>query len=201
MEGQGGGPVFGHFTARLRHVNLNRPGGPKPMLGETWRVRVYRLRDRFLFDIESAQTCAADSPLVVEEYHYGGMMVRGARAWLAPGNGDFLTSEGKTRTNGNHTRPRWCDIHGQLDGRATGICVLSHPANLRSPQPVRLHPTMPYFCFTPATLGQFKLEPGGPPLVSRYRFYVHDGALDVKEAERLWNDLAEPPVVRVVENK
>jgi len=198
MESSGGGSVFGHFTARLRHVSLNGPAGPEPMLDETWRVRVYRLSDYFLFDLESSQTCAGTSPMVVENYHYGGLMVRGHAAWLAPGAGDFLTSQGKTRRDGNHTRPRWCDIHGRLDGRPTGICVLDHPDNLRFPQPVRLHPTMPYFCFTPATLGSFSHQPGKPPLVSRYRFCVHDGPPDAKQADRLWHDLAEPPSVRVV---
>ena len=198
MLGASAGPVFAHFAARLRHVSLNGPAGPEPMLDETWCVRVYNLRDYFLFDLESSQTCAGKSPLVVEQYHYGGLMVRGHAAWLSAGAGDFLTSQGKTRRDGNHTRPRWCDIHGRLDGRRTGICVLDPPTNFRFPQPVRLHPTMPYFCFTPATLGSFTLEPGGAPLVSRYRFYVHAGPLDVKEAERLWNDLAQPPKVRVV---
>ena len=48
------------------------------------------------------------------------------------------------------------------------------------------------------TLGTFKLEPGGAPLVSRYRFYVHDGALDPKAANRLWADLAQPPELHIV---
>ena len=197
-EGTGAGPVFGHFAARLRHVSLNGPAGPEPMLDETWHVRVYSLSDYYLFDLESSQTCAGASPLVVEKYHYGGLMVRGHAAWIGAGAGDFVTSQGKTRRDGNHTRPRWCDIHGRLEGRPTGICVLGHPANLRFPQPVRLHPTMPYFCFTPATLGSFTQKPGGAALVSRYRFYVHDGPVDPKQADRLWHDLAEPPKIRVV---
>ncbi len=194
----GGGPVFGAFTVRLRHVSLNAPGGPKAMLDETWHVRVYDFADRFLFDLVSEQTCAGQSPLVVEEYHYGGLMVRGAAAWLEKGKGDFLTSEGKTREDGNHSRPRWCDVHGILDGRPTGICVFSHPENFRFPQPVRLHPSMPYFCFAPEVLGAFTIAPGRPPYVSRYRFHVHDGELDSQAAERLWNDYADPPRVRVV---
>jgi hypothetical protein len=196
-ESTGSGPVFGFFTTRLRHLNLNASEGPKPMLNETWRVRVYNLRDYFLFDLVSEQTCAGPSPLVVEEYHYGGMAIRGSAAWLGETNGDFLTSEGHTRADGNHTRPRWCDIFGQLDGRPTGVCLLGHPANFRFPQPVRLHPSMPYFCFSPEVLGSFTIEPGQAPYVSRYRFYVHDGRLDPREAERLWHDFAEPAEVRI----
>ncbi len=201
VEATGGGPVFGHFTVRLRHVNLNAPDGPKPMLDETWLVRVYHFADHFLFDLESTQTCAGASPLVVEEYHYGGMAIRGSVAWPAGSGADFLTSEGKTRTDGNHSRPRWCDIHGPIDGKPTGVCILSHPENFRFPQPVRLHPSMPYFCFTPAVLGSYRIEPEGPPYVSRYRFYVHDGRLDPQTADRLWHDFADPPKVRIVANR
>ncbi|MFH1919760.1 MAG: PmoA family protein [Planctomycetota bacterium] len=198
VEATGGGPVFGHFTVGLRHVNLNAPEGPKAMLDETWHVRVYPFTDHFLFDLESTQACASSSPFTVEEYHYGGLMIRGSAAWNGKENGDFLTDEGKTRADGNHSRARWCDIHGLLDGRMTGVCILSHPENFRAPQPVRLHPSMPYFCFTPAVLGPFEIEPGGPSYVSRYRFYVHEGPLDPDRAERLWHDFAQPPEVRIV---
>jgi len=198
VESAGGGPVFGQFTARLRHVNLNGPEGRKPILDETWHVRVYHVGGHFLFDLTSSQTCAGPSPLVVEEYHYGGLAIRGSAAWPAKSGADFLTSEGKTRADGNHTRPRWCDIHGPLDGRWGGVCILAHPTNFRFPQPVRLHPSMPYFCYTPAVLGAFSIEPGGAPYVSRYRFYVHDGRPNPETAERLWHDYAEPPEVRVV---
>ena len=198
VEAAGGGPVFGHFTARLRHVNLNGPEGRKPILDETWDVRVYNFSDHFLFDLTSSQTCAGTSPLVVEEYHYGGMAIRGSAAWPAKSRADFLTSEGKTRADGNHTRPRWCDIYGPVDGRMAGVCILGHPTNFRFPQHVRLHPSMPYFCFSPAVLGAFPIEPGKPPYVSQYRFYVHDGRPEPEVAERLWQDYAEPPEVRVV---
>ena len=201
VEAIGSGLVFGFFTVRLRHVNLNAPGGPKPMLDETWHVRVDNFGEHFLFDLESAQTCAGPSPLTVNEYHYGGLMIRGHAAWQGPGHGDFLTNEGKTQKDGNHSRPRWCDINGLLDGRTTGVCIMGHPDNFRSPQPVRLHPSMPYFCFAPAVLGSFTIEPGKPPYVSRYRFYVHDGELDPEVAERLWHDFAVPPEVRIVANQ
>ncbi|NQT17728.1 MAG: PmoA family protein, partial [Planctomycetes bacterium] len=123
VESTGGGPVFGHFTTQLRHVNLNAPDGPKTMLDETWHVRVYTSGDYFLFDLESTQKCAGSSPFTVEEYHYGGLMIRGSADWNGKENGDFLTSEGKTRVDGNHTRPRWCEIYGPLEGPASGVCI------------------------------------------------------------------------------
>ena len=197
VEAFGGGPVFGFFAARMRQVDLTAPGGPKPVLDETWRVRIANFSSHFVFDIESTQTCAGDRPVTVEKCHYGGLMIRGHAAWHKRRDHDYLTSEGKTKRDGNHTRPRWVDMHGPLDGRMTGVTIADHPGNFRFPQPVRLHPTMPYFCFTPATLGSFAIEPG-KPYVSRYRFYVHDGGLDPKAAERLWRDYADPPKVRIV---
>lgn len=191
------GPVLGSFTARLRQVDLTAPGGPKPALDETWHVRIYNIGDRFLFDIESTQTCASGAPVVVEEMHYGGLMIRGHADWQEHKDFDYLTSEGKTKLDGNHTRPMWVDIYGPLDQKMTGVTIMGHPDNFRFPQPVRLHPTMPYFCFTPAFLGSFTIEPG-KPYVSRYRFCVHEGKPDQKAIEQLRQDYAHPVNVRVV---
>jgi hypothetical protein len=191
------GPVFGGFTAILQHVDLKAPGGPKAALTETWRVRVYALNDHFLFDLESVQRCASESPLQINKYHYGAMAVRGRREWLKPGAGDFLTSEGKTEKDGNHTQPRWVDIFGDLEGSATGVTLFGHPDNFRYPQPVRLHPTKPYFCFAPLVSGPFEIQPG-EAYTSRYRFFVHNGKLDVNQAEQIWRDYTDPVIAKVV---
>jgi hypothetical protein len=213
-----GGPVFGQFQVKLRHDDLTAPGGPKPVLDEVWTVRAYDASDVFLVDFESRQACAGPEPLTINKYHYGGMGIRGNRAWFDPtvkgnnppdpaksGQSDFLTSEGKDRGNGNHTRPNWVDLSGRIgevDGdddrdRSGGIVLLDHPSNFRSPQPVRLHPNKPYFSFSPMVLGPFDIAPG-QPYVSHYRFAIHDGKPDKKAIERLWHDYAEPPGVRVV---
>jgi hypothetical protein len=192
--------VFGSFTVRLGHTDLSGEGKGKKVLDETWRVRVYNLTDCFLFDLESVQRCATGSPLIVKKFDYGGMAIRGSRQWSKPTAFDFLTSEGKTRKDGNHTRPRWCVLHGTLDGKPAGLTVLCHPANFRFPQPVRLHPSMPYYCWSPMVLGDFRIEPG-KAFVSKYRFLAHDGKADAAAVERLWQDYADPVKVRVVEDK
>jgi hypothetical protein len=197
VEGLGGGPVFGWFTVRLRQVDLAAPGGPKPILDEIWRVRIDNFSDPFLFDLESTETCAGSSPVTIDEMHYGGLMIRGRASWSKSREFDYLTSEGKGKKDGNHTRPNWVDISGPIDGGAAGATILDHPGNFRFPQPVRLHPTMPYFCFTPAFLGSFVIEPG-KSYVSQYRFVVHDGKIDPNAARRLWQDYAQPPSVRIV---
>jgi len=191
-----GGPVFGGFAVGLKQLDTTTPDKPKAVLDETWLVRVYNLADAFLFDFESTQQCVGN-PLQIEKYHYGGFAIRGHRNWLTRGQGDFLTSEGKTRANGNHTRPRWVDIYGYVEGEMTGITIFCHPANYRAPQPVRLHPQKPYFCFAPMVLGEFEIR-ADEPYTSRYRFYVHNGELDTRAAERRWNDIADPPTVTII---
>jgi hypothetical protein len=109
-------------------------------------------------------------------------------------NYDYLTSEGKTWLDGNATRARWAEIHGAIDGRPSGAAVLGHPRNFRAPQPVRLHPSKPYFCFAPMILGEFAIQPG-KPYDSCYRYYVHTGEPDRSVNERIWNDYADPPQV------
>jgi hypothetical protein len=205
-----GGPVYGQFQVKLLHDDLSAPGGPRPVLDETWTVRAYNVTDVFLVDFESRQTCAGPDPLTINKYHYGGMGLRGNRDWFDPtvkgdnppdparsGRSDFLTGEGKDRGTGNHTRPTWVDLSGRTGAGSGGVALLDHPRNFRFPQPVRLHPNKPYFCFAPMVLGPFEIAPG-QPYVSRYRFVVHDGTLDARTLERFWHDYAEPPEVRVV---
>lgn len=202
LERQGGGPVFGHFTAMLRQVDLTAPDGPKLILNEQWHVRVDNLPKCFVFDIEMIQTCAGKSPYKVEKIHYGALAVRGSREWggKKPPAYDFLTDLGKTRETGDQSRARWVDFTGVADGKPAGMVVLCHPQNYRFPQPVRLHPWMPYFCYTPASLGEFEIVPDRP-YVSRYRFVCHAGRLTPEQLGKLWQDYASPPEVRVVVEK
>jgi len=83
-----------------------------------------------------------------------------------------------------------------VDGKPAGLAILCHPDNFRAPQPVRLHPSEPFFCFAPSQLGDFQIEPG-KTYISRYRFIVFDGAPNREELDRQWNDYAHPPEVNV----
>lgn len=194
-----GGPVAGGFVAKHRFVDLSAKPQAKPVLDETWNVSVYRplsgKRPYHVFDLTITQTCASDSPLVLPKYHYGGLGFRGRAEWDGKDNCVFLTSEGKTRANGNETRGKWCHVSGKVDGGAfAGVAILCHPENFRFPQPMRLHPDEPFFCYAPSQLGDWAIEPG-KPYVARYRFVVSDGPADKDEIERLWNDYANPPKV------
>lgn len=191
------GPVFGQFTVRLRHSDLTAPDGPRPVLEETWTLRAYNVADPFLIDLISQQRCVAEEPLAINEYHYGGMSLRGAREWYDQEGSGFLTSTGRTREDGNHTRARWVITHGRSEGVPAVVAVLGHPDNFRAPQHVRLHPTKPYFCFAPMVLGAFEIAPG-KPYVSQYRYATYDGEPNAERTDRLWKDYAEPPAVKKV---
>jgi len=189
------GPVFGGFVAELHHVAFLGTDKSTTALTEIWKVVVYQQDELFLIDFTSTQKCATDDPLVLQEYHYGGWAIRGRRNWVkATAGAGFLTSEGKKRDAGNHTRPKWVNIHGPVsNGKQAGITVLNHPDNYRFPQPVRLHPSMPYFCWAPMVLGDYKIEPG-KPLVTKYRMVVHQGKVNAAKMTELYNDFTHPAV-------
>jgi hypothetical protein len=193
LLGMAAGPVFGEFDAVHEHIDQSAPGS-KVALNETWNVRVWNVGGTetgyWICDLTSRINCATDSPLRLPEYHYGGMALRGAQEWK-PENVTFVTSEGLDRVAGNHSRPWWCDIAGNVRGSKAGILFATHPGNFRAPEPLRIHPTMPYMVYTPSFLGEWEIAPGAPH-VSRYRFVFHDGDLPPETADRLQREFAEP---------
>ncbi len=208
------GPVFAQFTCRLQQeAFLDSSVNSTPALDEIWQVRVYHILDKTLVDISSTFTASTEDTLFINEYHYGGMAYRGPEVWfdkdynsstdsarnyLGIGKGGFMTSEGKTRIDGNHSRPKWVDMHGEIDEKVVGISFLDHPANFRYPQPVRLHPSMPYFSFSPMVLGPFHI---GPDDIyrSQYRILVHMGKPVAKEIDNYWEMYAHPPGITWLE--
>lgn len=194
------GPVHGGFVAHHRHVDLSAPS-PVVALHETWVVTQYHVpgaaRPVRVVDVESTQKCATSDPLILPEYHYGGMGYRGNELWNGKDKAFFLTSEGETdRVKANHQRMRWVHVGGEVDGRRTGVAVLGHPANFRAPQPVRVHPSEPYVSFVAQQLGEFAIEPGRP-YVARFRFVIIDGAPDAALLEAYWQGYAQPATARV----
>jgi len=195
------GPVFSRFVVEHEHVDLtavpNEPPATAPgrvALVEQWEVTVWAAglaAGHYALDIASRAACATDEPLHLPEYHYGGMALRGAREWT-PAHVRFVTSEGLERVPGNHTRPRWCNVSGAVGGKPAGLVLMTHPSNFRFPEPLRIHPTMPYMVYTPSFLGDWAIRPGQPH-AARYRFLVHDGDLPAEQIERLWQDFAQPP--------
>lgn len=174
-------PEESGFEVMHRYEDLGAPGGPVAVLDETWSLRArVDPRGRYLLDLHVVQRCAGETPLTVETYHYGGMAIRGPSAWLGEEEDRLLTSEGRGRIAGNHTRPAWVKLSGAIDGAPCGIVALQHPGHFRYPQWVRLHPSKPYFVFAPMVEEPFAITPR-EPFESRYRFVVFDG--EVADAE------------------
>ena len=228
FQGSVDGPVFAEFRVDHLHVDLSS-GEERPALRETWAVRVWNVggpADGFwVWDLVSTIRCASASPLKLPQYHYGGMAVRGGRSWTKDAV-RFLTSEKLGRENGNHSRPRWCDMSGPASTAADGaaptitghagntadtvgpadggsatartktpdsgraaIALLTHPGNFRFPEPLRIHPSMPYMVYTPSQLGDWAIEPE-QTRTSRYRWLVHDGTLPTAVIDRAWQAFA-----------
>jgi hypothetical protein len=134
LERSWSGAVHGGLVARHRFVDLHAQPKPKAALEETWEVRVYALtggkKPKLIFDLTSTQWCAGKSPLLLPQYRYGGLGVRGNRAWdHAPDNPTrFLTANGVSdRVAGHATRARWCWMGGQVEGAPAGLAILGHP--------------------------------------------------------------------------
>jgi hypothetical protein len=194
------GEVHAGVRARHHYTDVSAPT-PTIALREEWVTRVFavgrgRARPYFLFDVDLSQTAATADPLILDEYRYGGIGLRGPKESRDLSNAFFLTSEGKDRKEGDTSRGRWCHIGSRVEGELAGLAILGHPSNFRAPEPMRINPTDPFFCYAPPQLGRFEIRPG-TPYTARYRFIVADGGPDPAELDRIWNDYADPPRVTV----
>lgn len=179
------GPVHGGFTARTTYVDRSGPT-PIPALHEFWSVRTYPLAEATVIDLVITQVCATADPLILPEYRYGGMGYRANSAWLGRELPKILTSEGETDRVKAHTQKvRWLHLGGPVDGVWTGLAMMDHPENFRSPQPVRVGEAEPFFCFSPSQGGDWSIEPG-KPYVARYRFVVMDGEPKAAKLDAYW---------------
>jgi len=180
------------FEVDLRQVS-NRNG---PAIQERWSVNVADSSDPFVIDIEIEQESATSEEVYLHPYHYGGFGLRGSSHWNGEDEGNFegamkvLTSDGVTNIEeSNHTRPRWIAVYGPIDGTDSGLVIMNHPTSFRYPQPVRVHPKMPYFVFSPVVEGSFILKPGMTYNAS-YRIVTFDGAPDAARIEKWYEEYA-----------
>jgi hypothetical protein len=155
-----------------------------------------------MFDLESVQQNFTTDTLYLNQYHYGGLAFRGSREWNPDDKLHFrekwniLTSEGIRDSSANATHARWVDAFGTIEGSITGVTVFNHPSNFRYPQAIRVHPSMPYWCYAPVVDGKFSINPS-VPYVSKFRYFVHNGHPDIMEIDRLQRTWAEPALIKV----
>lgn len=189
------GPLAAGFETRHRYMDFLAPV-PTTRLLETWKVVAYAWpaedRAAHVFDLTVRQELVGTSPLELPTYRYGGVGMRGRHEWDGADKTFFLTSTGRGRVPGHGTRATWVHMSGDVEGRRAGIAMLSHPDNVRSPQPMRIHPTEPFFNFAPQQAGPLTIRPG-ELFTLRYRFIVTDGPPDAAWLDAMWQAYALPP--------
>jgi len=191
---------FIHAGIKANHQYIDMTQDEVVALNELWSMKVYgSLSDKNIIDVELIQSTATDSALVLSQHRYGGVGFRGHRNWAGENGAEFFTSEGKTRLNGHGTRARWVHIGGEIDGQESGATILSHPDNHEAPQPVRIHPTEPFFNFAPTQAGPFAIT-SDKPITWKYRFVTYDGAYDPNLLEALWEDYSNPLTIKNIKH-
>lgn len=185
------------FQVQLSHISSTHG----EVLEETWTITVHPIQDYFLFDLASTQVNTSTDTLFLEEYIYGGMAFRGSREWNRDDTLHFVTpwsirtDSGKDNETANHTKVKWLDASGQIGNQKAGVTVFCFPDNFRYPQAVRVHPEMPYWVYAPVVEGRFFIAPG-EAYESKYRYYVHDGAPDLKLIDGIEKSISEPVGVK-----
>lgn len=167
------------------------------VLREHWKITAYATDGSYhCFDLETTQSAITDKPLIVNEYHYGGIALRGPTSWLTSRKDEdkiqtdrptckFMNNLGSDRVKGNHEHARWVAMSGPGQGKTACIAVLSHSDNFRSPQAARLHPKKPYFCFAPCFDGEFVID-REQPYKARFRYLVFDTNPDPSWLDEQW---------------
>ena len=180
------------FEVNLQQIsNLNGPA-----IKEHWVVNVKDRSDPFVIDIDVEQECATSEEVYLHPYKYGGFGFRGSSHWNEEDEEDFegpmkvLTSDGIADIEeSNHTRPRWVAVYGPIEGTDSGAVIMNHPTSFRHPQPVRVHPEMPYFVFSPVVAGSFILKPG-MTYNANYRIVTFDGVPDAARIEKWYEEFS-----------
>jgi hypothetical protein len=201
------GAVYGGFTVKQDHIDFQGSKPEEVAINELWDLRAWNTNPvegikAYLVDLTTYLSVAGSEPLILEAYRYGGGIGIRATAEWNKDNSTVLTSEGKTRKDADGTRARWTDLNGPFKDKGnSGITFFSHPSNREYPEPMRVWPIESvdvYFEFCPIRYKAWTLKPGTQYML-KYRMLVYDGKIDQTIADRIWNDFAYPPVVRVLD--
>lgn len=195
------GPVYSRISSEIEHVDIvDNP--PVVSIIEKQTETVWNpdgpLVGAWVVDYSVDQSQIRDAPIIAKKAGYGGMAFRGAAGWK-DGNLDVITSEGKNKTNAHESRARWFAIMGQLGGKWASVIYLAAKENPGYPEPMMFHPTLTLIGFDPAVAADFVME-AGKTHSWRYRMVVVEGKVTAGEAERLWKDFADHPVIMVTNN-
>jgi len=193
----------GGFKVRQEHVQFLPEGTERVVIDEELDVQAAAIevegKRAWMVDLVSKFKNILDTPVVLDQYRYGGGLgFRATEQWNKD-NSSVLTSEGKTRKDADGTRARWCDVNGGFAGteETSGVLFLSHTANREHPEPMRVWPEKSagvFFEFCPIRLKEWILEPN-TEYVLRYRMVVYDGKLKPETMETLWQSYTRASVI------
>jgi hypothetical protein len=196
------GVLSGGFKVSQEHV-VFKPGYEKIAMNELINVKLWNVNDEsgkkvWLWDFTSTLNGASESPVVINEYRYAGFSIRATPEWNV-NTSSILTSEGKTRKDGDGTTGRWMFCNGKAGGNLSGILFLSYPANFNHPEPMRIWPESShdvFMNFSPTKNKDWVIE-AGKEYALRYRVVVYSGEMTAARAEQYWQDFANPPGIAV----
>jgi hypothetical protein len=171
------------------------------VLNESWTIRVYPFSKHFLFDLQSVQQNVTADTLHLNKHIYGSIAYRGSRQWNDADSlhykskWNILTDSNRTLADADGKRAAYVSASGLIGGTTSGVTVFGFPTNYNYPQPIRVHPVMPYWGFAPAQTNGFSINPA-ETYTSAFRYFVHDGKPDAVILQQLNNDIVHP--VKVV---
>ena len=168
------------FSSSLEYIVLIE-GDSVVALTEDWDMSLISRDDYYIVDWQITQSGNGSDTLLLNKYHYGGPAFRGSGEWNIPNNFDsicyFTTNEGLNHIEANHTRPLWASMYGKIGSSMAGIGIIQAKENIRYPQFIRIHPSMPYYCFIPTVEEPYAIGPHDK-VISNYRLVVFDGEVN-----------------------
>lgn len=195
------GDVFGSLQVHHEHVAWPYSLRETIAMNELQEIRVFDRNDgSFMVEINSRLSPAEE--IILEEYRYGGFVLRATDQWTNK-NSYLFTSEGLDRDRADGQRARWCVVSGDTPFGKASILMMGHPSNYNHPEPIRVWNTNAnrgrgdhFINFSPTRNTQWVLNQGKNYML-RYRMVVFDEEIDKDRAESIWNDYANPPKISV----
>lgn len=184
------------FSAILNHIAYPDSSARQTVMTENLEIKVNKPSiPGYCLDYITTLQCATNSPVTLESYRYGGLVIRTRADW-APGRSNFMTSEGCTRKNADNSDARWAFFQGKTDNNDACILILSHPSNLNHPEPLRIWDENAnsgigdmMWNFSPTKKQSYTLSPSDK-LRLHYRIFIFDKFINNDEAENLWKSFA-----------
>ncbi len=181
------------ITTSLKHISQKFG----EVLAEKWTMTVYTFSDYFLFDLQSDQTNITQDTLFLNQYHYGEFAFRGSKQWNTDDSLHFKnqwhiqTDSMYNLSNANGKHAAYVNASGKINGESGGATIFGFPQNIRYPQAIRVHPTMPYWGYAPVADGPMMIVPG-QTITARFRMYTYDGDPDQQKINQLLTDILHP---------